>query len=67
MGGLFTSSIVTNLTYRNGVTSAYPVGLRGGTLEDVDLAGNPRLRDGEKVDLGCYQALPLPGLMLMLK
>ena len=40
MGGLFTSSIVTNLSYRTGVTSAYPVGLSGGTLEDVVIAGN---------------------------
>ena len=38
----------------------------GWTADDVDLAGNPRKR-GEKVDIGCYQILPLPGFMLMLK
>ena len=38
----------------------------GWTAADVDLAGRPRLRDG-KIDMGCYQIVPLPGLMLMLK
>ena len=38
----------------------------GWTADDVDLAGRPRLRDG-KIDMGCYQIVPLPGLMLMLK
>ena len=35
------------------------------TAGDLDLAGNPRLRNG-KVDLGCY-SFNAPGLMLMLK
>ena len=38
----------------------------GWTADDVDLAGKPRLRNG-KIDMGCYQAEPLPGLMLMVK
>ena len=47
--------------------SCYEAGdATGWTEADVDLAGNPRLRDG-KVDIGCYQIVPLPGLMLMLK
>ena len=33
--------------------------------DDLDLAGNPRLRKG-KVDIGCYQTI-LSGLILMLK
>ena len=37
----------------------------GWTDDDVDLAGNPRLRKN-KIDMGCYQAI-LQGLMLMLK
>ena len=47
--------------------SCYETGdATGWTAADVDLAGKPRLRDG-KIDIGCYQAVPLPGLMLMLK
>ena len=47
--------------------SCYEAGdATGWTEADVDLAGNPRLRDG-KVDIGCYQIVPLPGFMLMLK
>ena len=38
----------------------------GWTAADIDLAGRPRLRDG-KIDMGCYQIVPLPGLMLLLK
>ena len=37
----------------------------GWTDDDVDLAGNPRLRKN-RIDMGCYQAI-LQGLMLMLK
>ena len=47
--------------------SCYETGdATGWTEDDVDLAGKPRLRDG-KVDIGCFQAVPLPGFMLMLK
>ena len=37
----------------------------GWTEGDVDLAGNPRLRNG-KIDMGCYQSI-LQGLMLLMK
>ena len=34
---------------------------------DVDLAGNPRIRD-DKVDIGCYQCwTPAPGLLLLFR
>ena len=53
--------------YPSPAGSCYEAGdATGWTKADVDLAGKPRLR-GEKVDIGCYQILPLPGLMLLLK
>ena len=53
--------------YPSPTGSCYETGdATGWTDADVDLAGNPRLR-GEKVDIGCYQAVPLPGFMLRLK
>ena len=38
----------------------------GWTADDVDLLGNPRLRKGATIDMGCYQAT-LQGLMLMVR
>ena len=38
----------------------------GWTADDVDLLGNPRLRKGATIDMGCYQAT-LQGLMLLVK
>ena len=38
----------------------------GWTADDVDLLGNPRLRKGSTIDMGCYQAT-LQGLLLMVK
>ena len=38
----------------------------GWTADDVDLLGNPRLRKGSTIDMGCYQAT-LQGLMLLVK
>ena len=38
----------------------------GWTADDVDLLGNPRLRTGTTIDMGCYQAA-LQGLLLMVK
>ena len=53
--------------YPSPAGSCYEAGnATGWTDADVDLAGKPRLRDG-KIDIGCYQAVPLPGLLLMLK
>ena len=53
--------------YPSPAGSCYEAGnATGWTVDDVDLSGAPRLRDG-KIDIGCYQAVPLPGLLLMLK
>ena len=53
--------------YPSPAGSCYEAGnATGWTVDDVDLSGAPRLRDG-KIDIGCYQAVPLPGFMLMLK
>ena len=38
----------------------------GWTADDVDLLGNPRLRTGTTIDMGCYQAA-LQGLLLMVR
>ena len=53
--------------YPSPTGSCYETGDKTGwTDADVDLAGQPRLRDG-KVDIGCFQIPPLSGLMLLLK
>ena len=38
----------------------------GWTADDVDLLGNPRLRKGTTIDMGCYQAA-LQGFLLMVR